>query len=398
MTDITDKSEFIRYYSFDSLDILGMNHAPFVKTAKIDRILVVDDSTDNNFLIQCLLQEEGYQVELAENGEEALAKVDEYAPDLILLDVMMPIMDGYEVTRRIRQNTSLPFIPILLTTAYDQMSVARGLDIGADDFIRKPVEFDELLARVRSLLRLKYSVDERDQIASQREDFVSRLTHDLRTPMVAADRMLNLLSQGVMGDLSEDVQEAIEIMSRSNLNLLTMVNTLLEVYRYEAGRKTLNFSPVDLSILATEVVEELSPIAIDKGLILTVGLVPKMPLLVKGDRLELHRVITNLVGNAVKFTDKGSVVLDLASGQGSLKPTLRHGQIVQLAVTDTGVGIPPEEHAMLFESFVQGKHKRSGSGLGLHLTRRIAEAHFGEIRVQSKVGEGSTFTVLLPSY
>jgi two-component system, sensor histidine kinase and response regulator len=377
-----------------------MNHAPFpfVKNTKVDRILVVDDSMDNNYLIQCLLQEEGYHVELAENGEEALVKVNEYCPDLILLDVMMPVMDGYEVTRRIRQDTSLPFIPILLTTAYDQMSVARGLDIGADDFIRKPVEFDELLARVRSLLRLKHSVDERNQIASQREDFVSRLTHDLRTPMVAADRMLNLLSQGVMGDLSPDVQEAIDIMSRSNQNLLTMVNTLLEVYRYEAGRKTLNFSPVDLSVLATEVVEELSPIAIDKGLILKVGSAPAGPLLVKGDRLELHRVITNLVGNAVKFTDKGRVILDLGMDETGLKLANRQGAVVLLAVQDTGSGIPPEEHAMLFESFTQGKHKRSGSGLGLHLTRRIAEAHSGEIRVQSKVGEGSTFTVLLPSY
>ncbi len=375
-----------------------MNHAPFVKNTKVDRILVVDDSMDNSYLIQCLLQEEGYHVELAENGEEALVKVNEYCPDLILLDVMMPVMDGYEVTRRIRQDTSLPFIPILLTTAYDQMSVARGLDIGADDFIRKPVEFDELLARVRSLLRLKHSVDERDQIASQREDFVSRLTHDLRTPMVAADRMLNLLSQGVMGNLSPDVQEAIDIMSRSNQNLLTMVNTLLEVYRYEAGRKTLNFSPVDLSVLATEVVEELSPIAIDKGLILKVGSAPAGPLLVKGDRLELHRVITNLVGNAVKFTDKGSVILDLGMDETSLKSANRQGSVVMLAVQDTGSGIPPEEHAMLFESFTQGKHKRAGSGLGLHLTRRIAEAHAGEIRVQSKVGEGSTFTVLLPSY
>lgn len=337
-------------------------------------------------------------MDLAENGEEALAQIEVCHPDLILLDVMMPVMDGYEVTRRIRQNTSLPFIPILLTTAYDQMSVARGLDIGADDFIRKPVEFDELLARVRSLLRLKHSVDERDQIASQREDFVSRLTHDLRTPMVAADRMLNLLSQGVMGDLSPDVQEAIDIMSRSNLNLLTMVNMLLEVYRYEAGRKTLNFSPVDLVILAKEVVEELSPIAVDKGLTLALGEMPNGSLLVKGDRLELHRVITNLVGNAVKFTDKGSVTIDLQVETGTLKSSNRQGPIAHLSVQDTGAGIPPEEHAMLFESFTQGKHKRSGSGLGLHLTRRIVEAHAGEIQVKSIVGEGSRFTVLLPNY
>lgn len=373
-----------------------MNHAPFVKQTKVDRVLIVDDSLDNIFLIQSILQEEGYAIETAENGEEALSKIDEFLPDLILLDVMMPVMDGYEVTRRVRNNIDLPFIPILLITAYDQLSVARGLDTGADDFIRKPVEYDELMARVRSLLRLKHSVAERDQIARQREDFVWRLTHDLRTPMVAADRMLSLLTQGVMGDLSSDVQEAIEIMSRSNQNLLTMVNMLLEVYRYEAGRKALIFSPVDLTILASEVVEELSPIAIHKGLVLELVGVPVGPLLVKGDRMELYRVMTNLVGNAVKFTDRGRVTLNLTTNPGALLN--RKTPIIELAVQDTGAGIPVDEHTMLFESFVTGKHKRSGSGLGLHLTRRIVEAHNGEIKVNSTLGVGSTFTVLLPSY
>lgn len=243
-----------------------MNHSPFIKSTKVNRILVVDDSPDNCFLIQSLLQEEGYLIDLAENGAEALAQIEAAPPDLVLLDAMMPVMDGYEVTRRVRQNTNLPFIPILLITAYDQMSVARGLDIGADDFIRKPVEFDELLARVRSLLRLKHSVDERDEIARQREDFVSRLTHDLRTPLVAADRMMGLMLQGAMGEMSEDFKEALDIMVRSNQNLLYLVNTLLEVYRYEAGRKTLHFSPVNLQDLAQDVTDELSPLALEKGL------------------------------------------------------------------------------------------------------------------------------------
>ena len=367
-----------------------MNHVPFIKQTKIDRVLIVDDSPDNIFLIQSILQEEGYAIETAENGEEALSKIVEFLPDLILLDVMMPVMDGYEVTRQVRNNVDLPFIPILLITAYDQLSVSRGLDLGADDFIRKPVEYDELMARVRSLLRLKHSVAERDQIASQREDFVWRLTHDLRTPMVAADRMLNLLAEGVMGELSSDVQEAIEIMSRSNQNLLTMVNMLLEVYRYEAGRKALIFSPIDLTILAREVVEELSPIVLE--------LVdpPVGPLLVKGERMELYRVITNLVGNAVKFTDQGGVTLHLTTNPGAILN--RKTSLIRLAVEDTGSGIPVDEHAMLFERFVTGKHKRSGSGLGLYLTRRIVEAHNGVIKMNSTVGMGSTFTVFLPSY
>ncbi|MEB3293157.1 MAG: HAMP domain-containing sensor histidine kinase [Synechococcales bacterium] len=376
-----------------------MNHSPFAKPTKVDHILVVDDSADNSFLIQSLLQEEGYHIDVAENGEEALAKIEQFHPDLILLDVMMPVMDGYEVTRRVRHNTSLPFIPILLITAYDQLSVARGLDIGADDFIRKPVEFDELLARVRSLLRLKHSVDERDQIARQREDFVSRLTHDLRTPLVAADRMMGLISQGVMGEMPMEMQEAIDIMSRSNQNLLTLVNTLLEVYRYEAGRKTLNFSPVDLATLAAEVMKELSPLAREKNLHLKLETPEGETLLIKGDRLEIYRVFTNLVGNAIKFTDAGQISLSLRPTLGTTKhqPDRPHA-LIQVEIQDTGTGIPLDEQSCLFESFTQGKHKRAGSGLGLHLSRRIVEAHQGAISVQSEVGKGSLFTILLPVY
>jgi len=126
-----------------------------------NRILIVDDTPDNCLLIEAILQDEGYQVEIVGNGEEALVIVERSPPDLILLDILMPGIDGYEVTRRIRANTALPFIPILLTTAYDEPSAAQGLDLGANDLIRKPVHFDELLARVRSLLRLKHMFDNR---------------------------------------------------------------------------------------------------------------------------------------------------------------------------------------------------------------------------------------------
>ena len=254
-------------FSYSIQSCCLMNRSSFSPSAKVDRVLVVDDLPDNCFLIQALLQEEGYQIDVANNGSSALAYIEQSPPDLVLLDVMMPGMDGYEVTRRIRQNAlSLPFMPILLITAHERPSVVQGLDIGADEFIRKPVEYDELVARVRSLLRLKHSVDERDQIARQREDFVSRLTHDLRTPLVAADRMLTLFQQGALGELAPSMDEAVTIMIRSNQNLLTMVNMLLEVYRYEAGRKTLAFAPVNLAELIQEVVQELSPIAQDKGL------------------------------------------------------------------------------------------------------------------------------------
>lgn len=368
--------------------------------AATDQILVVDDSPDNVFLIQTILEEEGYEIATAENGVSALAQIEQSPPKLVLLDVMMPGMDGFEVTKRLRENTKLPFIPILLITAHDKPSVAQGLDMGADDFIRKPVEVDELLARVRSLLRLKHSVDDRDQIARQREDYVSRLTHDLRTPLVAADRMLMLFQQGALGELSPTMLEAIATMARSNQNLLQMVNTLLEVYRFEAGRKTLSFFPIDLRQLLQEVINELTPLAEEKKLSIIAELNEQTAInKVMGDRLELHRLFTNLIGNAIKFTDTGSITVRLnqAIAPKNISPKQQATAYVAVEIDDTGSGIALEEQATMFERFRQGSHKRSGSGLGLYLSRRIVEAHQGTITLNSEPGKGSVFTVYLPA-
>lgn len=129
---------------------------PFqAKSQATKRILVVDDIEDNVSLLQVILTEEGYEVDTATDGKLALAKIEASPPDLVLLDAMMPKMDGYEVTRRIRQNKKLPFIPVLLITAYVEADVPKGLELGANDFIRKPIDYDELLARVKSTLRLK---------------------------------------------------------------------------------------------------------------------------------------------------------------------------------------------------------------------------------------------------
>jgi CheY-like chemotaxis protein len=125
----------------------------------VDRILVVDDIIDNSFLLQTVLEEEGYQVEVANSGQAALEAIAATPPDLVLLDVMMPEMNGFEVTQRIRQNPNLPFIPILLITGYTEPSPADGFDVGADGFIRKPIDFDELLARIRSVLQPKSALE-----------------------------------------------------------------------------------------------------------------------------------------------------------------------------------------------------------------------------------------------
>ncbi|MEH1834264.1 MAG: HAMP domain-containing sensor histidine kinase [Nostoc sp.] len=355
------------------------------KTVKKDKILVVDDVFDNLLVLEAVLEDKDYEIDLVEDSKIALAMVEQSPPDLILLDVMMPEIDGYEFTRRVRRNQALPFIPILLLTAHYESSVVEGLDAGADDFIRKPFDPDELHARVRSLLRLKHSIDERDQMANLRADFVSRFTHDLRIPLVASNRVLKLLLEGRFCEVSPQLQEIIDTMIGSNQDLLEMVNTLLEVYRHEAGCKTLKIFPCNIQELVSEVSQELTPLAEEKGLAVNID-IGETASTIMGDRVELRRVLTNIIGNAIKFTDKGSVGI--------------HCYLTPVAVTidiqDTGPGISKQDQAILFERFRQGKHQRSGSGLGLYLSRCIIEAHQGTIDVTSEPGQGSTFTIRLP--
>ncbi|HEY9876471.1 MAG TPA: response regulator [Candidatus Obscuribacterales bacterium] len=128
-------------------------------SSQVKRILIVDDIEDNLSLLETILTEEGYEVDVANSGKSALAKVEASPPDLALIDAMMPGIDGYEVTRRIRENKKLPFIPILLITAYIEADVPQGLDLGANDFIRKPIDYDELMARIKAFLRLKETMN-----------------------------------------------------------------------------------------------------------------------------------------------------------------------------------------------------------------------------------------------
>ncbi len=397
----------------DSVDKLG-RAVSTLSVVQADRILAVDDSPDGLFLLESILVEEGYEVVCAENGQAALAEIEQHPPDLVLLDVMMPGMDGYEVTRRIRQHPELPYIPVLLVTAHEQSCVVEGLDAGADDFIRKPiVEVEELLARVRSLLRLKHTIDERDQISRQREDFVSRLAHDLRTPLVAANRMLMLIRQNAFGPVPHEVDDVTSTILRSNQNLLAMVNNMLEVFRFEAGCKALTFSRFDIQKLVHEVIEELRPLAQQKGLDLD-DKVEDMDAALDGrrrrfvgDRLEMRRVLTNILGNAIKFTDTGSIMVRFRTvmpEQADIPPV--ESEVgdrlfstvpwIVIDVEDTGIGISPDDQQKLFERFRQGQHDRSGSGLGLHLSQRIVESHDGTLGVVSELGKGSRFTIKLP--
>ncbi|WNZ28146.1 hybrid sensor histidine kinase/response regulator (plasmid) [Leptolyngbya sp. NK1-12] len=356
------------------------------------RILLVNALPNIFRPMRSLLRKRGYQVDSAHSGVDALIQLEQSPPDLLLLDTATADIDGYEVTRRIRRNAELPFFPIMLVADHNHTSVIKGLALGANDVIRPTVKKRELFARIQSMLRLKHSIDEQIRINQQHEDFIASLTHDLRTPLIAADHMLHLLRRGTFGKTLPEMRDSLEQVVQSNQTLLEMVDTLLEIYQYEAGCKDLYFYKVDLWELSQSVVRELTPLAMTKGLALSltlVGAADETSLWVRGDRLELRRLLTNLVGNAIRYTDTGSVELRL---QYMTRDSPENSSII-LEVEDTGIGIAPEEQEVLFERFRQGNHHRQGNGLGLYHSHQIVQAHHGTIQVESEVGKGTLFVI-----
>ena len=374
-------------------------HLSFSKSVhsipSLGQILLADGSPDSRFWMEMMLTKAGYRVTCASSGLETLAQIEKNCFDLVLLEAIMPDLDGYEVTAQVRQNQKLSFMPIVLMTDCDTPSLVYRLDCGADDFICKPIKQKYLLAKIRALLRLKSAIDERDRtianthkIALQREDFVRQLTHDLRNPLLAAHEVLNCLAQGNYGRSLDDFESVIARLIRNNQNLLDLVNTLLAVYEYEAAKKPLSFLRLDLAQLIAEVIEEFNPLAVAKGLTID-SQQHLMPVWVMGDRLELRRVFVNLISNAIKFTDSGSIYVSCCLSDSS--------QFVEILVQDTGIGIDPECLSDLFQPFHRENHNCLGTGLGLYLSKQIVEAHQGSIEVTSELGKGCFIKVVLPS-
>ncbi len=242
-------------------------------------------------------------------------------------------------------------------------------------------------------------ITQRKDIERLRDDFMSTLTHDLRTPLLAAIQTLGFFADGTLGELSEKQLELIHMLTQSNRELLGLVNVLLEVYKYESGRQNLILDTVSVGDLLGQITQELDALAKHREQVLTLEPLDGLPLSdyrVHGDKQELKRVFVNLIGNAINFTPKsGRIQVFLQQENDSPKTVPR----LRIQVVDNGRGIPSQDIPVLFQRFSQGtsKQRSSGSGLGLYLSRQIVEAHQGQIGVESEEGKGSRFFVVLPA-
>jgi two-component system, sensor histidine kinase and response regulator len=394
------------------------------------QILIVDDDEIDRMAVRRALLKSGISISIAEAATcaEAMALLKTNRYDCAFLDYGLPDGNGLSLIQSACQlNVQHPLV--VLTGQGDERIAVDLMKAGATDYLPKSQISTETLVRVlRSAIGLDRAQREvletanqlklnnellqqqnqdlqqqRDRIAIQnlqREDFIAHLTHDLRTPLVAANLMFKLFEQEAFCPLSAEMHDAILAMDRSNQNLLDLVNTILEVNRYESGNKQLTFTTCDMWEIIQAVVEELQPLAQYKSIDLSLQSEYPEPksLKVLGDCHEIRRAIANLVGNALKFTDAGSVEIKLDFCPAPVDETIAINGWVSISVRDTGLGMSAAEQTVIFERFRTGKNRQAGSGLGLHLVARIVNTHTGTITVTSEPGQGSLFTIRLPAH
>lgn len=373
----------------------------------IHTVLVVDDDQRNVRLMESILKGSGYQVVKAYNGEEALALVEKStAPDLLLLDVMMPKMSGFEVCQRLKGRYETRLLPIIMVTALNALEdKVQALEYGADDFLSKPINKVELLAKVRSVLRVKTLHDElevqRAEIEAKNQELVrmqgfkdsmmQMVVHDLKNPLAAILGNVQLIQ---MQDLETvppaRLHELLQRTQESARQLMRMILNILQIGKLEEQKMPLRLEAVPLHALVQENADELTGLSARDGIRLENRVAADLPA-PRADRELIGRVIANLLSNAFKHTPSGGRVTVDARPE---------GDHLVLTVTDTGEGIPEDLQPRIFEKFVAGDSEASkrmlyDSGLGLTFCRLAVECHGGRIWLTSRPGDGTTVYVSL---
>lgn len=435
-------------------------------------ILIVEDSPTQAERLRRLIQSLHYNARVAANGQLALAAIRERKPHLVLSDIVMPEMNGYDLCRAIKADPTLRDIPVILVTSLnDPKDIIRGIECGADNFIRKPYAEDYLLNRISHMLmnqKLRknqnveigialYLGDQKHFINAERQQildllistyeqavqvngelqarerqvielnmrlahhaaelettnreialknlelaeasrmksaFIANMSHELRTPLNAIIGFTGALLMKLPGPLTADQDKQLTTIRASARHLLSLINDILDVAKIEAGKLTLSIEPVSCHDLIAEVAETLRPLAQQKGLLLEVD-AGEQKVVIDTDRRALTQILINLLNNAIKFTEQGSVRISLARREedGAL--------VTEMSITDSGAGIKEEDQAKLFQAFSQldstSTRHAEGAGLGLYLCQNLANAIGGALFFNSDYGQGSTFTLALRS-
>lgn len=356
----------------------------------IPKILIVDDVPANIKILGEAIRNE-YRIAIATNGQKALEIVfGESPPDLILLDIIMPDIDGYEVCRKIKANEATENIPIIFITSKSEVDdEARGFEAGVVDYIVKPFSLPVVRARVKTHLALKRQQDELRTLNETKNRFLGTAAHDLRNPLSSIRGLTELMLEGATGEFTEEQKEMLSMVFDTSDHMLALVNDLLDVAVIESGKFDLDRESIDLVRLVTDRLRLMKPGANKKDITIHTEFadVPACPL----DPQRVVQVFDNLFTNAVKFSPKNSNVyvriLEKESG-------------IFLEVEDEGPGISVEGQKRLFGAFERLGTKTTGgetsTGLGLSIVNRIMKAHGGEVQVKSEVDKGTKMMAVFP--
>jgi signal transduction histidine kinase len=362
---------------------------------KRQTVMIVDDTPANIEILSESLGDD-YELIFATSGGDALELIRADKPDLILLDVMMPGMDGYQLCTILKGDPDTRDIPVIFVTAMCQEEdEIKGLELGAIDYVTKPISPHIVRARVRNHLELKRYRDLLETLSTAadraKKEFLRSISHELRTPLTPILGMTDLV---LTSEEDDDKRKYLSLVQKAALKLLGIIEDLIETSRLEGEGVRLEVAPFQLSPFLNGVLAEMTPLADAKGLQLRMSLDRGLPAAISADQGMLRKLLSMVLGNALKFTAEGEVALEVQR-----RDELPSGTLL-FSVSDTGIGLAQQDLARIFNDFTQsdGSVTRAftGLGLGLTLARRITEVMGGKIWAEGRSGGGSVFHFEIP--
>ncbi len=354
-------------------------------------VLVVDNNSADQKQLTSILREANNTVISCSSSEETLKLIRTRSPDIILLSVTLPGLNGFSLCRKLRRNKNLSDIPVIFVTSHSgQKDILEGFNAGGNDYIIKPFQPKELLARVRNhlhihdmLLQNKRLTERSEDSSSSKSEFLATMSHEIRTPLNSIIGMAEVLAET---ELTSEQQNFVRIFRSAGESLLEIINDILDLSKIEAGQTEFEAVDFHLPSLLNSVTSILSVRAAEQNTLVTTNIHPAVPDGVRGDPTRLRQILINLVGNGLKFTENGDVEISV---------TKNADNNLLFSIKDNGIGIPKEKQELIFESFTQADslttRKYGGTGLGLTICQKLTKIMGGRIWLESMPGKGSTF-------
>lgn len=358
-------------------------------------VLIVDDLPNNVRLLSIMLTEKGYQVRKAINGQMALNTVRSLIPDLILLDINMPDLNGYQVCEQLKADEKTREIPVIFISALDDVfDKVKAFQVGGVDYISKPFQGEEVMARIENQLticrqkkQLQNEIKERQKTEETLEIYLHAVSHDLRNPVIGMLMILNNLIKNSQGETKEVSRKILQQMANSCDRQLTLIDSLVETRQNDLWGVSLELKPLSLYEIGQQIGQEWELRLKENQATLINNFSPDLPL-VNADVHHLWRVFENLLANALKHNPQGIIITFSARLEGNY---------LRCSIADNGVGISETQRKQLFDRYQRGNNNNQISlGLGLYLCRQIIHAHGGEIGIMNNDEKGSQFWFTLP--